>query len=138
MAEANPLWGAPRIHGELLKLGIETSERTVSRLMPRRGKAPSPTWKASLNNHVQDLVAIDFFTVPTATFRDGAPDGFVDRATDGGSFPRDKSGSSGTGREKVRFRESRLSRAGKSRSNSSLASGPIDTSIPEVQHRLRS
>jgi hypothetical protein len=69
MAEANPLWGAPRIHGELLKLGIETSERTVSRLMPRRGKAPSPTWKASLNNHVQDLVAIDFFTVPTATFR---------------------------------------------------------------------
>jgi putative transposase len=69
MAEANPLWGAPRIHGELLKLGIEISERTVSRLMPRRGKAPSPTWKAFLNNHVQDLVAIDFFTVPTATFR---------------------------------------------------------------------
>ena len=69
MAEANPFWGAPRIHGELLKLGIEVSERTVSRLLPRRRKPPSQTWRAFLNNHVQDLVSIDFFTVPTATFR---------------------------------------------------------------------
>ncbi|MGA2608630.1 MAG: transposase [Terriglobia bacterium] len=69
MAEANPLWGAPRIHGELLKLGINVSERTVSRLMPKRLKSPSQTWKAFLNNHIQDLVSIDFFTVPTATFR---------------------------------------------------------------------
>jgi putative transposase len=69
MAEANPLWGAPRIHGELLKLGIEISERTTSRLMPKRGKPPSQTWKTFLNNHVQELVSIDFFTVPTATFR---------------------------------------------------------------------
>jgi hypothetical protein len=68
MAEANPFWGAPRIHGELLKLGIEVSERTVSRLLPRRRKPPSQTWRAFLNNHVQDLVSIDFFTVPTATF----------------------------------------------------------------------
>ena len=69
MAEANPLWGEPRIHGELLKLGINISERTVSRLMPKRLTPPSPTWKAFLNNHIQDLVSIDFFTVPTATFR---------------------------------------------------------------------
>src|SRR6266702_16242 len=69
MAAVNPYWGAPRIHGELLKLGIEASERTVSCLMPKYRKPPSQTWQAFLNNHVQDLVSIDFFTVPTATFR---------------------------------------------------------------------
>ena len=69
MAAANPVWGAPRIHGELLKLGIEVSERTVSRLLPRNRKPPSQTWRAFLNNHVQDLVSVDFFTVPTVSFR---------------------------------------------------------------------
>jgi len=69
MAEANPLWGAPRIHGELMKLGIKISERTVSRLMPERRRPPSQTWKAFLQNHVSELISIDFFTVPTATFR---------------------------------------------------------------------
>ena len=69
MAAANPLWGAPRIHGELLKLGIEVSERTVSRLMPRERKPPSQTWRAFLDDHVASLVSIDFFVVPTATFR---------------------------------------------------------------------
>jgi putative transposase len=69
MAEANPFWGAPRIHGELLKLGIGISERTVSRLLPRNRKPPSQTWRTFLDNHVNDLVSIDFFTVPTATFR---------------------------------------------------------------------
>src|SRR5438874_4603894 len=69
MATANPYWGAPRIHGELLKLGLEISERTVSRLMPKYRKPPSQTWKAFLNNHVQDLVSVDFFTVPTVSFR---------------------------------------------------------------------
>ena len=69
MAAANPLWGAPRIHGELLKLGIEISEQTVSRLMPKRRKPPSQTWKAFLENHVNELVSIDFFTAPIATFR---------------------------------------------------------------------
>jgi len=69
MASANPYWGAPRIHGELLKLGIEISERTVSRLMPKNSKPPSQTWKAFLNNHVKDLVSVDFFTVPTISFR---------------------------------------------------------------------
>ena len=69
MCRANPLWGAPRIHGELLNLGILTSERTVSRLLPRRRKPPSQTWKAFIDNHANDLVFMDFFTVPTATFR---------------------------------------------------------------------
>jgi len=70
MAEANPFWGAPRIHGELLKLGISISERTVSSLMPPRPrKPPSQTWRAFLNNHRHNLVSVDFFTVPTATFR---------------------------------------------------------------------
>jgi putative transposase len=69
MARSNPLWGAPRVHGELLKLGINISERTVSRWMPRRTKPPSQTWRAFLDNHIDDLVSMDFFTVPTATFR---------------------------------------------------------------------
>ena len=69
MASANPYWGAPRIHRELLKLGMEISERTVSRLMPKCRKPPSQTGKAFLNNHIQGLVSVDFFTVPTVSFR---------------------------------------------------------------------
>jgi transposase InsO family protein len=69
MAEANPLWGAPRIHGELLKLGINISERSVSRLMARKLKPPSQTWRSFLANHLSEIVSIDFFTVPTVTFR---------------------------------------------------------------------
>src|SRR5437588_2008715 len=69
MAAANVLWGAPRIHGELLKLGFEISERTVSRLIPKRRQEPSQTWKTFLNNHVGQLVSIDFFTVPTLQLR---------------------------------------------------------------------
>jgi putative transposase len=69
IAAANPLWGAPRIHGELLKLGIEVAERTVSRLLPKRPTPPSQTWRTFLANHVRDLVSIDFFTVPTAQLR---------------------------------------------------------------------
>jgi putative transposase len=66
MAAANPLWGAPRIHGELVKLGLDVSERTVSRLMPKRRRGPSQTWRTFLANHVRDLVSLDFFTVPTS------------------------------------------------------------------------
>src|SRR5712664_3867487 len=69
MALANPLWGAPRIHGELLKLGLDVSQRTVARLMPRRPKRPSQTWRTFLENHLADLVSVDFFVAPTATFR---------------------------------------------------------------------
>jgi putative transposase len=69
MATANPLWGAPRIHGELLKLGFDMAERTVSRLLPKRPTPPSQTWRTFLTNHVLDLVSLDFFTVPTARLR---------------------------------------------------------------------
>ena len=70
MAEANVGWGAPRIHGELLKLGIDIGERSVSRFMPPKlRKPPSQTWRTFLDNHVGSLASIDFFTVPTATFR---------------------------------------------------------------------
>ena len=69
MATANPLWGTPRIHGELLKLGLNVAERTVSRLIPKRRPRPSQTWRTFLDNHGRDLVALDFFTVPTAGLR---------------------------------------------------------------------
>jgi putative transposase len=69
-AEANVGWGAPRIHGELLKLGIDIGERSVSRFMPPTPrKPPSQTWRTFLDNDVASLASIDFFTVPTATFR---------------------------------------------------------------------
>ncbi len=69
MAAANPLWGAPRIHGELLRLGFDVSERTVSRLIPKRRPLPSQTWRTFLANHVRDLVSLDFFTVPSVRLR---------------------------------------------------------------------
>jgi transposase InsO family protein len=72
MARENPDWGAPRIHGELLKLGFEVSERTVSRYLARRGPASEDArkkWAAFLRNHREAIAAIDFFTVPTLTFR---------------------------------------------------------------------
>lgn len=69
MSLANPRWGAPRIHGELLKLGIEVSQATVAKYMVRHRKPPSQTWRIFLNNHARDLVSADFFVVPTAAFR---------------------------------------------------------------------
>jgi len=69
MCRATSLWGAPRIHGELLKLGIEISETTVAKYMIRRRGPPSQAWQSFLQNHAKELIALDFFTVPTATFR---------------------------------------------------------------------
>ena len=69
VARENPTWGAPRIHGELCMLGLEVSEATVSRYMPRQTKPPSQSWRSFLRNHTPDLVSTDFFVVPTATFR---------------------------------------------------------------------
>jgi putative transposase len=69
MAQANPRWGAPRIHGELLKLGIDVSQATVAKYVGRRHPPPSQTWRTFLRNHVSQIVAADFFVVPTATCR---------------------------------------------------------------------
>jgi putative transposase len=65
----NPSWGAPRIHGELLKLGIEITKPTVSKYMVRQGKPPSQTWRTFLDNHLRNMVPVDFFTVPTVRFQ---------------------------------------------------------------------
>src|SRR3989441_5110782 len=69
MATANPLWGAPRIHGELLTLGVQVSERTVSRLLEPHTRPSPQTWKTFLSNHLASAASIDFFTVPTLTGR---------------------------------------------------------------------
>jgi putative transposase len=69
MVSANPLWRAPRIHGELKMLGIPISERTVSRILRTLRRPPTQTWKTFLRNHVGQMVSTDFFTVPTVTMR---------------------------------------------------------------------
>jgi transposase InsO family protein len=69
MSRENPMWGAPRIHGELLKLGIEIGETSVGKYMVRRRKPPSQTWRVFLENHVKSMVSVDFFTVPTIRFQ---------------------------------------------------------------------
>src|SRR5437588_8717861 len=69
MSLANPRWGAPRIHGELLKLGIQVSQATVAKYMVRHRRPQSQTWRAFLKNHAKDLVSADFFVVPTITFQ---------------------------------------------------------------------
>jgi transposase InsO family protein len=68
MSKENPLWGAPRIHGELLKLGFEIAESTVSKYMIRRRGPPSQTWRTFLRNHAHAIAAIDLCVVPTLTF----------------------------------------------------------------------
>ena len=69
LSRENPLWGAPRVHGELKMLGIEIAQTTVAKYMVRHRKPPSQTWRTFLDNHAKDLVSIDFFAVPTVTFR---------------------------------------------------------------------
>jgi hypothetical protein len=69
MSLANPLWGSPRIHGELLKLGIEVAQSTAAKYMARRGGGSSQTWKTFLRNHAAGIAAMDFLIVPTIGFR---------------------------------------------------------------------
>ena len=65
MSKANALWGAPRIHGELQKLGVEISQAAVSKYVVRHRRPPSPSWRTFLDNHLGSLVSVDFFVVPT-------------------------------------------------------------------------
>jgi len=69
MSRENPLWGAPRIHGELLKLGIDIGETSVGKYIVRRRKPPSQDWRTFLENHIKTMVSVDFFTVPTIWFQ---------------------------------------------------------------------
>ena len=69
MSAANPLWGAPRIHGELLKLGIDVGQTTVAKYMSRRRRPPSQGWKAFLHNHADGIAAMDLFVVTTISFK---------------------------------------------------------------------
>ena len=69
MSRDNPLWGAPRMHGELLKLGIDVGETSVGKYMGRLGRPPSQTWRTFLKNHLTTMVSVDFFTVPTIRFQ---------------------------------------------------------------------
>jgi transposase InsO family protein len=69
MSVANPLWGAPRIHGELLKLGVDVGQTTVAKYMAKRRRPPSPGWKSFLRNHVDAIASMDLFVVPTVSFR---------------------------------------------------------------------
>jgi hypothetical protein len=68
MNRENPLWGAPRIHGELLMLGFDVAQSTVSKYMPRRRSPPSQSWKTFLRNHAEAIAAIDMCVVTTVTF----------------------------------------------------------------------
>ena len=69
MSIADPLWGAPRIHGELLKLGIDVGQTTVAKYMVRRRQPPSQGWKTFLRNHADGIASMDLFVVPTISFR---------------------------------------------------------------------
>jgi putative transposase len=69
VSQENPLWGAPRVHGELQMLGVGVSQTTVAKYMVRHRRPPSQSWRTVLDDHVRDLASVDFFTVPTVTFR---------------------------------------------------------------------
>jgi hypothetical protein len=69
LSTANPLWGAPRIHGELQELGISVSQSTVAKYMQRHPRPPSQTWRTILTNPASQIIASDLFVVPTVTFR---------------------------------------------------------------------
>ena len=68
MSRENPLWGAPRIHSELLMLGVEVAQSTVSKYMVRSWKPPPPSWKTFLQNHAEAIAAIDMCVVPPLSF----------------------------------------------------------------------
>jgi putative transposase len=69
LSTANPLWGAPRIHGELQKLGVSVGQSTVAKYLRQHPRPPSQTWRTFLTNHASQIMAADLFVVPTVTFR---------------------------------------------------------------------
>jgi hypothetical protein len=69
MSRENPTWGAPRIHGELLKLGIEIAESSVSKYLIRSRRPPSQTWRIFPENHITGIVSVGFFTGPAVQFQ---------------------------------------------------------------------
>lgn len=69
MSIVNPLWGAPRVHGELLKLGIDVGQTTVAKYMAKHRRPPSQDWRTFLHNHADGIVSMDLFVVPTISFR---------------------------------------------------------------------
>ena len=101
MSVDNPLWGAPRIHGELLKLGFEVAQSSVAKYMVKRGGPPSQGWLTFLRNHAPNIAATDLFVVPTISFdllyvfiivrvehrRHCKPDRGMDCTSDHGGFP---------------------------------------------------
>jgi len=88
MSRENLGWGAPRIHGELQMLGIDIAQATVAKYMMRHRKPQSQTWRTFLDNHAGDLASVDFFTVPTVTFRRQARSRWVGRRSPGLTRPR--------------------------------------------------
>jgi hypothetical protein len=77
MGQANFLWGAPRIHRELLKLGIQVAPSTVGKYLLQRRKPPSRTWRTFLTNQMKQMASMDFFIVPTAILLDCDPPGAI-------------------------------------------------------------
>ncbi len=76
-SRANPLWGAPRIHGEPLKLGIDVAQSTVAQYLTRGRRPRSQSWKTFLRTHAESIASVDFVVVPTATFNTHCPDDLV-------------------------------------------------------------
>ena len=141
LSRANPLWGAPRIHGELMKLGIEVSQSSVAKYLVRRQQPPSQTWRTFLGNHITQIVAADFFVVPTVTYpsavrprdprarpptcrargRHGTSDGGVDGPTAPRSVPVERASTILAPRSRPRVR--RLTRCRQSRGDTRRAHG---------------
>lgn len=69
MSQVNPLWGAPRIHGELLKLGIDVGQTSAAKYLAKRGRPPSQGWRTFLRNHADGVASMDLFVVPTFSFK---------------------------------------------------------------------
>jgi putative transposase len=155
MWQGNPTWGSPRIVGELWKVGIEVTKSTVEKYRIRPSMPPSPTWKTFLTNHVQDLVALDFFVVPTvrhtvlfalvilapraaaggACQHHGTPDGAVDRSAGGGRLPMGRGPTLSAARSRPRLWRL-LSATGATHGHRRRADRPTESLAESLRERL--